>query len=331
MSAKKMWAIIGCLMIAGMFGGWIGQSAEAAEAEYVLKLGHSSAPVSIRQQMCEKFAEEAAEMTNGALEIRIFPASQLGKMRDMIDNLRVGTVHIVVDPPSRLSVYTKIADIFKMPYVIRSREHGEKVWESPIGQELFDRLAEDAQIVPIAMQWRGARHLYATKMINSLEDVEGLKIRVPPYDPPLTTWKVLGANPVGMPYKEIYLAMQQGVVEAQENPLELVYTSGFSEIIECVVLTGHVREFNGFMMGTKYLNGLPDDIREALVKAAKSAAKYGGDLVQDSEKKYLQKFRDDGIEIIEVDQAEWEKKLEEWKYSYNDEITPIMRKIEAME
>ena len=161
--------------------------------------------------------------------------------------------------------------------------------------------------------------------------MKGLKIRVPPYDPPLTTFKVMGANPIGMPYKEIYLAIQQGVVEALENPLELVYTSGFSEIIKCVSLTGHVREFNGFMMGTKYLNSLPKDVQDTLKQAAKSAAKWGGDQVQNSEKEYVEKFRKDGVEIIEVDEAVFENKLKDWKYGYNPDITKLMKKIEAMQ
>ncbi len=303
----------------------------SAEAKVVIKLGHASAPVSVRQKMCEKFAKEAEEISGGEIDIRIFAASQLGKMGDMIDNLRVGTVHMVVDPPSRLAVYSKLAEIFKMPYVIRSRAHGQKVWNSPVGRELFDAIATDAKIFPIAMQWRGARHIYATRRISVPDDMKGLKIRVPPYDPPLTTFKMLGANPVGMPYKEIYLAIQQGFVEALENPVELVYTSGFSGIIKYLSLTGHVREFNGFLMGTTYFNSLPADIQESLTKAAKSAAKWGGDIVQKSEMQFIEKFRKDGVEIIQVDEKAFENKLKDWKYSYNPDITKLMKKIEAMQ
>ena len=302
-----------------------------AQAKYVMKLGHSSAPVSLRHEMSERFAKEAAELSGGEIDIRIFPASQLGKTRDMIDNLRVGTIHIVPDPPSRLAVYSKLAEIFKMPYVIKSRAHGEKVWNSATGDEILQEIAKEAKIIPIAMQWRGARHTYSTRRIASPADMKGLKIRVPPYDPPLTTFKVMGCNPVGMPYKEIYLAIQQGVIEAQENPVELVYTSGFSEIVKYLALTGHVREFNGFMMGTKYLNSLPPKIKDALVKAAKSAAKWGGDKVQNSENMFIEKFRKDGVEVIKVDESAFENVLKDWKYSYNPEITKLIKKIEAMQ
>ncbi|MBA7527463.1 Sialic acid-binding periplasmic protein SiaP [subsurface metagenome] len=305
----------------------------ANEKTYVIKLGHSSPPNSIKQQFAEKFAEEAERLSNGKIEVKIFPSSQLGNIRDMIEGLRMGTVQVVIDPPSRLSVYTsksKLADIFKMPFLFRDRNHGEKVWSSTEGKELLDRVADESEIMIIAMAWRGSRHLISTRPVYSPDDLKGLKIRVPPYDPPLTTWKVLGASPIPMDWGELFLGIQQGTVDALENPLEVSYTSGFSEICKYITLTGHNKEFNGFMVGKKYFESLPSLIQLALKKAAQTAAKYGGDLVESLEGVYLQKYKDDGCEIIETDISKWEEKVEDWKYEYAPQITPIMKKFESI-
>lgn len=331
LKSKSVLKIFICLMVMFVFSySLIGLS---AEKKYVMKLGHSSAPISLRHQSAEKFAEMASELSQGRIDIKTFPSSQLGSTRDMIDGLRVGTVQICVDPPSRLAVYTtesKLGDIFKMPFVIRSREHGEKVWSSSLGQELFNQLAEESKIIILSMGWRGARNITSTVPIRSLSDLQGVKIRVPPYDPPLSTWKELGANPVPIDFNELYMALQQGVVDAQENPIETSYTSRFGEVCKYITLSEHVKEFDAIMMGKEYFESLPNDLQDILVVSARYASKWVGDIIETTEKEFLEKFREDGCEIIKVDPTEWSEKLDNWKWKYAPKINPLMKQIEEM-
>ncbi len=301
-----------------------------AEAKVVIKLGHSQAPGSLRQQVCEKFAKEAAGLSGGEIEVRIFPSSQLGSTRDMIENLKTGALQVVVDSPCTLSGYSKLAEIFVMPYVIRSREHADAVWNSATGQELFEAIAGEAGILPIALQWQGARHIFSARRVSAPGDMKELKVRVSPYEPLQRAFELWGASPVALPYKEIYLALQKGIVEALENPIELAYTSGLSEVIKYITLTRHAQEFDGFLMGFGFLKSLSPAIREALIQAAKSAAKWGGDIVQKSEAASLEKFRKEGAEVIQVDEALFENSLKEWKSGYRPEMMRFIRKFDEL-
>ncbi len=330
---KRLFKIFILLVILVVFSSsLVGLS---AETKYVMKLGHSSAPVSIRHQSAEKFAEMAKELSQGRIDISTFPSSQLGSTRDMIDGLRIGTLEICIDPPSRLAVYTeesKLGDIFKMPFVIKSREHGEEVWNSSLGKELFEQLANESDIIILAMAWRGARNITSAVPIRSLSDLQGVKIRVPPYDPPLSTFKELGASPVPIDFNELYMALQQGVVDAQENPIETSYTSRFSEVCKYVTLSEHTKEFDALLMGKKYFESLPDDIQDILIVSARYASNWAGDMIEELEGDFLEKFREDGCEVIElVDIDEWNKKIEDWKWNYAPQINPWMEAIEEME
>ncbi|MCE7029475.1 TRAP transporter substrate-binding protein [Jiella avicenniae] len=301
----------------------------AAAQEYTIRLGHAQSTTDVFHIGAEKFKEELEAATDGRVEVIIYPSSQLGAIRDMIEGLRVGTVQVVLDAPSRLATYTPLGDLFKTPYLFETREEGEAMWNSEGGAGVIDTIAEASEIRILAVAWRGARHITANREIHTPEDMEGLKIRVPPTSLPVAMFERLGASPTPMDFNEVYLALQQGIIDAQENPLTTNWTNNFQEVTDYLVLTGHVKDFAGFMMGEAYFESLPKDIQEAAVEAARSASAVIGDYVVAEEENFIQKFRDAGVTVIEPDQAAFEARFDGFMEEFSPELAEQVTRLKG--
>ncbi|MCF3933441.1 TRAP transporter substrate-binding protein [Acuticoccus sp. M5D2P5] len=295
-------------------------TAVAAAQDYTVRLGHAQSTTDVFHIGAQTFKEELEAATDGQVEVIIYPSSQLGNIRDMIEGLRIGTVQVVLDAPSRLATYTPLGDLFKVPYLFDAREDGEAMWNSPGGAEVIDTIAGASGIRVIGVAWRGARHITSNREINTPEDLQGLKIRVPPTDLPVAMFEHLGASPTPMDFNEVYLALQQGIIDAQENPLTTNWTNNFQEVTEYLVLTGHVKDFAGFMTGEDWFQSLPEDIQQATLDAALAASKVIGDYVIAEEDNFVEKFREAGLTVIEPDQEAFKAKFDGFMEEFNPEL-----------
>lgn len=321
---------IGTLLVTGCF--IVGGVPPAPAADTILlRLGHAQPTKDVFHLGSLKFKESVEQKTKGKVQVQIFPAGQLGNIRDMIEGLRVGTVQVVMDAPSRLSVYTPLGDVFKLPYLVETRAQGEKVWASPVGKKLLKDIAEKSGILVVGVAWRGARHITANREIHTPEDMAGLKIRVPPYDLPVAMFKTLGANPTPMDWKEVYMALKQGIIDAQENPMSTNYSNRLFEVTKFLVLTGHIKDFAGFMMGKDYFNSLPKDVQEAITEAAAAGSKYIGDFVDSQDAGFVKKFAEAGIKVIEPDVAKFRAKLEGFVAKHSPDLAPYADQIGRFE
>jgi tripartite ATP-independent transporter DctP family solute receptor len=282
-----------------------------AASKITIRLGHGQPTTDVIHLSCLKFKEYLERETNGAVQVVVYPSSQLGSIRDMVEGLRLGTIQAVWDGPARLAVYTELADVFKVPYLLRDREHGEKAWDSEIGKKLFQDIAAESGIEIVTIAWRGARHITSTKPIYDAGDLKGLKIRVPPYAITTESWKALGASPTPMDMNEVYLALQQRVIEAQENAIMTCTSNRLYEVVDYLVLSAHNMDFGCLLMGADYLRDLPQDIQDAIYKAAADAAQFHGDYVDAEEWQALELWRQEGVTIIEPDIDSFRKVLEQ--------------------
>lgn len=317
------------LWMGAALGVLMAMPAAGNAADIVMRLGHAQPTKDIFQLSSEKFKEGVESRTKGKVKVNIYPSSQLGKIRDMIEGLRMGTVQVVMDTPSRLSVYTKLGDVFKLPYVIDTRQQGERIWASDYGKKLLDDMAKESGIEVVTVAWRGARHITSTREIRKPEDMNGLKIRVPPYDLPVAAFKLLGANPTPMEFDEVYLALQQKTIDAQENPLGANWAGRFQEVCKYLILTGHMKDFGGFMMGKEYLAGLPADVQKAVREAAADASKYMGDYVEAEDAEFVKKFREAGTVVIEPDTAVFAAKFKGFAAKYDPTLGEFAEKAQA--
>lgn len=276
----------------------------AFAAEFTLKLGHIADPQNPYAQGAVKFTELVKEKTGGAVEIQVFPSSQLGNQRDLIEGLTFGTVDMTLTSTAVLGNFLTEAAVFDLPFIFRDIPHAYKALDS-VGMEICKPL-EKRGIKVLAMFENGVRHMTNNRNpIRKPEDVKGLKIRVMEQPIYIEMMKILGASPTPMAFGELFTAMQQGVVDGQENPAAHIYTSRFFEVQKYISLTAHTYSAEPLLVGMGVWSKLPENHRKAIQEAANEARDWQRDLCRGLENQYWDKIRESGKSEIndDVDKA----------------------------
>jgi TRAP-type transport system periplasmic protein len=297
-----------------------------------VKLGHSGVVDMSYHKGSVKFAELMKERTGGAVTVHVFPANQLGSEKDMLEQVRNGVIHISLTGPSMLAQFKGWGPIgvLSMPYVLKGNTEDElnpkliKLARGPLMAELNERAAAESGIRILDMGWwYGERHLTSkTKQVVKPEDVKGLKIRT--MDSPVAKAALasLGAATTPMAVAELYTALQLGVVEGQENPLNTIYSHKFYEVQKYVALTGHMAMNLVLVINDKFYQGLSPELRAIFVKSMQDAGDFQSDIQIGMNKKNMQDLKDKGMIITPVNKAEFaERTKDAWK-----EFEPIFGK-----
>jgi tripartite ATP-independent transporter DctP family solute receptor len=276
--------------------------AAAAGAQTKLKWAHVYETTEPYHTAAVWAAGEIKKRTNGRYDVEVFPASTLGKETDINQGLTLGTVDIIYTGQLFAGRTYGPISIGGAPYMFRDFDHWKKFSTSSFFNELGEgyRQKSGGNKV-VAITYYGERHVTSNKAINRPEDMKGLKIRVP--DAPLYTMfpRAVGANPTPIAFAEVYLALQNGTVDAQENPLPTIDAKKFYEVQKFIVLTGHITDALLTIVGGPTWNKLsPADQKtfEAVLKEA--AAKATGEIV-DIEKKMAAEFEKRGKTVVRVD------------------------------
>ncbi|MCB9947847.1 MAG: sialic acid TRAP transporter substrate-binding protein SiaP [Rhodospirillaceae bacterium] len=248
-------------------------------------------------------AEQFAERTEGRHSIEVFPASSLGNEVDINEGLALGTVDMIYTGALFAGrAYGPIA-ISGAPYMFRDFEHWQAYTASDLFAELSDGYNAETGHHVVAMTYYGERHVTSNREIHVPADMDGLKIRVP--NAPLYQMFPLavGANPTPIAFAEVYLALQQGVVDAQENPLPTIQFKRFYEVQDYIVLTGHITDALLTILGEGTWDRLDDGDRQILIDVLREAAQGATDEIRQAEADLVQWFRDEGNTVIEVDRS----------------------------
>ena len=301
-----------------------------AADQIVLKLGHGGAVTDPRQTAAETFAKVAAEKSGGKIKVEIYPASALGTWREMQEGLELGSTDIVIEDIGTLQRYSAFCALGFMPFVYRDKAHFEQVWLSPLGAEILSAVRKKTGFQLLGVMYRGGRNLTAVKPCSKLADLKGLKIRVPNAEVSINTWKSLGASPTPMAFTEVFGALQQKVIDAQENPLDVIFNDSIHEVAPNITLSSHViGAFNFQFWGEKF-DGFPKEIQDALQAAADAAGKEYTDNTTRREEEILAKYKaNPKVKLITLDPAEYEV----WKaqvagvYDNYPELKPYLDKI----
>ncbi len=275
------------------------EDSERKEAEIVLRLGHINAENDPTHDQAKFFAEKVSEKTDGRVKVDIYPSATLGDTRELIEGLGIGTVEIVIDGFGTVETYTSVASLDAMPFLYRDYDHFMKVWQGDVGKELCDAAGSESGLKIFGGTYRGARVITSTKEIHTVEDMKGLKIRVPNLDVYIKTFQGLGATPTPMAMTEVLTGIQQGTVEGQENPTILSYNFGLYDVCDYLIRTNHMYSANVFMLSDSYFSGLEEDVQQAILEAGQEAADYTSQVVANSEEEYFSKWEEQGVEIID--------------------------------
>jgi tripartite ATP-independent transporter DctP family solute receptor len=333
---EKRWLMrlttIGLVIGVFLAVGAVPAAAGTAFPKMDIKLGHSGVVDMSYHKGSVKFAELMKERTGGAVTVHVFPANQLGSEKDMVEQVKNGVIHISLTGPSMLAQFKGWGPIgvLGMPYVLKGNTEDElrpkliKLARGPLMADLNNRAAAESGIRILDMGWwYGERHLTSkTKQVTKPDDVKGLKIRT--MDSPMAKAALasLGAATTPMAVAELYTALQLGVVEGQENPLNTIYSHKFYEVQKYVALTGHMAMNLVLVTNEKFFQGLSPELREVILKSMQDAGDYESEMQIAMNKKNMQDLKDKGMVITAVNKAEFaERTKDAWK-----EFEPVFGK-----
>lgn len=290
--------IIGLMMVQGV-----------AYAKTTIKLAHVVAEEDIFHIQSVKFKELVEERTNGEIEIKIFPNKQLGdKESDLITMVQNGTIGLATITCGPITSFDAFFGILDMPFLFRDKDHAYKVLDGPIGQKFLDSLSSIG-IKGLAFGERGFRNVSNNiRPITKPEDLNGIKIRVMQSPVYVETFKALGANPVPMGWGEVYTSLQQGIIDAQENPPWVIWAFKIYEVQKYYSLTGHSYAGNVIMMNQELFDGFDEATQQILIDAAKEASAYERQVNNDGVADILDNLREQGMEVNDVDAIPFQQK-----------------------
>ena len=250
-------------------------------------------------------AQEIERRTDGRYHIDVYPASQLGKETDINQGLALQSVDIIISGSSFAARSYKPIGVGYYPYTFRDADHLLAFTKSDVFKELAQGYEEETGHHIAAVTYYGTRHTSTNKPIRSCADMQGLKIRVPDVPAYLAMPRACGANTAPIAFAEVYLALQNGTVEAQENPLTTIEAKKFYEVQKQVVLTGHIVDHLNTVFAKGMWNDLSAEDQTIFGEVAMEAAERASRKIQAREAELVQFFKDKGLEVVEVDQAEF--------------------------
>ena len=251
-----------------------------------------------------KLEELVEERTDGKVNIEIFPNASLGDERTLLEGMQIGTVDMGVITNGPVANFVEEMAVFELPFLFPSPEAAYSVLDGPIGQELLDKLA-DVNLKGLAYAERGFRNLTnSERAVNSPEDLDGLRIRVMENPVYTDTFRELGANAIPMAWTEALTAMQQGTIDGQENPVNVIHSFKLDETQNYMTLSRHTYAPAIFVMGMPAWNQLPEAAQAVLEEAAQEAAEHERQVNADMEAEQLAALREAGMEINDAPDME---------------------------
>ena len=284
----------------------------AADAEFNLKLGHVEATLHAFQQTSEYFANEVNKKTNGRVKVSVFPSAQLGNEMAMLDSLRVGAIDFAIITTPNLTGHVHEMGILSIPYMYKNADHIYKVATDKVIFDKYSKLVQDKNLGFRLLTFlpNGLRNLYATKKINNINDLHGIKIRVMAAPIESEVWRTLGASPTTIPFGEVYTALQTNLVQGAENSASSYLIAKHSEVAKYYNKTAHEWNFCEIFVAEKTWNKLPVDMKKAIMEVIASVPRYGLDKQLENDKKAMDEFvSKSGVTVVDLDTAPFRNKI----------------------
>jgi len=276
----------------------------AANAQAVkLTLGHGAAPGNPRHEAALKFAELVKAGTGGRVEVQVAPSAQLGDDAAMVTALRTGALDLSANSQGAVAGAVPEYAAYGMPFLFSTPAQAFKLLDGPLGKELADKSAEKGLIV-LGYWDNGIRHMTNSKRpITKVDDMKGLKMRTPPDAVLVDIMQALGAEAQQIKFAELYVALQQGVVDGQENPLVNIHASKLYEVQKHLALTSHMFQMTPLLMSKRSWDRLSEADRKAVNAAAAEASALQRKLSQEGDEKLLADLKAKGVQVTTVDKA----------------------------
>lgn len=283
-------------------GAFVAAAPATLAQEVTLKLGHLTNEENIWHKSVLKFADDVKTLTEGRVAVEVYPNETLGRDMDLINGMQLGTVDMMIVGESVVN-WAPMAALLAIPYGYPTLESMDAVASGELGKKVEAEMIEKAGIRPIAYFARGPRNLTSNRPITTPDDLNGIKLRVPNVPLFLDTWKALGATPTPMAFGEVFTALQNGTIEAQENPLALIKAANFNEVQSHVNLTEHVRSWIYLAISEMAWEKLSEADQAAVLEAGARTQAYERELFLADEAALMGELEAKGMTFVEVDRA----------------------------
>ena len=248
-----------------------------------------------------KIGELVSEKTNGAVGLDVFGNSQLGNERDLIEGLQLGSVQMTCVSTAPLSGFTDMFLVFDLPFIFETTEQARAVMDSEVGDQILHSLDEQG-LEGLAWFENGFRNVTNNvKPITVPDDLKGIKIRTMENQMHMAAFKAMGADPTPMAMGDVFTALQQGTIDAEENPVPIIETNKFGEVQKYLSMTGHLFSPAPVFISKDYFDSLPAEYQTAVQEAATEAVSYQREQIDEQNVSGLESLKSVGMEVNEVE------------------------------
>ena len=283
--------------------------------ERTIKVGIGLSAAHPQGQSVQRFSEIVAQKSDGKLKVRLFADGSLGNDLTMISALQGGTLEMTVPDTSTLvgTAGLKEFGLLNLPFMLNTSQEADAVLDGPFGQNLLTKLPERG-LIGLGFWENGFRQVTNSRRpVNRAEDFSGLKLRVIQNPLFIETFRTLGANATPLPFPEVYTALEQRVVDGQENPIATILASKFYEVQKHVVVSNHIYSTWALLMSKRFWDRLSADERAIITEAAEEAKAFERATIRAFEAKALEELKSRGMEVTTLSEAEVAKLRERTK------------------
>ncbi|MFV0548793.1 MAG: TRAP transporter substrate-binding protein [Limnobaculum xujianqingii] len=279
-----------------------------AVEKITLKLAHNLDQEHVVHKALDQMAKEIQEESGGKMRVRIYPNGQMGGPRETIEMMQNGALDMTKGSASEMEPFASAFSVFSLPYLFKDDAHFKRVLYGPVGQELMKQ-TDSKGFVAIAAYVAGTRSFYAKKPINSPADMKGMKIRVVSTPTTNKIIELLGASPAPIPFGEVYTALQQGVIDGAENNEPSYFQTRHVEIAKFYTEDQHTSVPDYLVIASKVWNGMSDEQRAIITKAARNSEVYQQKLWDEEVTNSRNKAQELGATFITVDKTPFREAL----------------------
>ena len=287
-----------------------------AAAQKVFKLGLSSPPANPEAVAAVRFAELVEELSDGELRIDVLSGGQAGGEREIAEAMQIGTMDFGV-LAGILQNFDPALMIVEWDLLFKNNDHVRTAMNGEIGETISQRLIDNVGIRKLAVFMRTPRLLTTNVPVEGVEDLEGLKIRVPEMRARVEIWKALGAQPTPMSFPDVVPALQLGTIDGQENPIGIISSAKMYEAVDYLADTKHLYGFMLLLVAENTWNGLSDEEKEIINQAAAQAAEFNDELVATSEAEMMSEVSAE-MTVTNPDLGPWRAKAQDVYKQFSD-------------
>jgi len=300
-------------------------SSPAPQEKMTVKISHEATEDMTKHQMFLKFKDLLETGSNGKFTVEIYPNAQLAGDVEAVESTQAGDITIAAPSTGILSNFSTALQVFDLPFIFKDTNSAYEVFDGPVGTELLKDL-ENSGLVGLGFSENGWRQLTTAKgPITSPDQMKGVKLRTMKVPIHLSFWEDIGANPTPMAFTEVFTALSQGVIDGEENPLQIIHSMKFYEPNKYITMTGHIFDPEPIVISKKFFDGLSADDQQLFRDAAKQSIDYQRELNKDLDSELRKKLTELGAVITDLTPEQRTPWMEKVRPTYEEYVDKIGR------